>query len=64
VLHEATDRIMDALTLLLADLRDEEPPAVRFDSRRAGVREIGNPNVDRSRRRFRRHTTREDRKRA
>jgi 1-acyl-sn-glycerol-3-phosphate acyltransferase len=64
VLHEATDRIMDALTQLLADLRNEEPPAVRFDSRRAGVREIGNPNVDPSRRRRRRHTTREDRKRA
>lgn len=46
VLHEATDRIMDALTRLLADIRGTEPPAERFDSRRAGVREIGNPYAD------------------
>ena len=51
VLHEASERIMDAVTTLLADLREGEPPAVRFDSRRAGVREIGNPNVDPARRR-------------
>ncbi|HEX6875214.1 MAG TPA: lysophospholipid acyltransferase family protein [Nocardioidaceae bacterium] len=50
VLREATNRIMDALTLLLAELREEEPPAVRFDPRAAGVREIGNPNVDRRKR--------------
>ena len=43
VLREATDRIMDAVTLLLADIREGEPPAVRFDPRAAGVREIGNP---------------------
>ena len=57
VLRVATDRIMDALTVLLADLRGEQPPAERFDSRRAGVREIGNPNVDpaRARRRHHRH---------
>jgi 1-acyl-sn-glycerol-3-phosphate acyltransferase len=65
VLREATDRIMDALTLLLADLRErEEPPATRFDPRAAGVREIGNPNVDPERRRRRGHHGREDRKRA
>lgn len=54
VLREATDRIMDSLTAELADLRGEQPPAVRFDPRIAGVREIGNPNVDpaRSRRRW------------
>ena len=46
VLREATDRIMDALTELLAELRGEEPPATRFDPRAAGVREIGNPNTD------------------
>jgi 1-acyl-sn-glycerol-3-phosphate acyltransferase len=45
VLHEATTRIMDALTAQLAELRGEQPPAVRFDPRTAGVREIGNPNV-------------------
>lgn len=50
VLREATDRIMDALTAQLADLRpDKQPPAVRFDPRKAGVREIGNPNGDRRR---------------
>lgn len=54
VLREATDRIMDALTLLLADLRQETPPPSRFDPRTAGVREIGNPNVDPDRRRFHR----------
>jgi 1-acyl-sn-glycerol-3-phosphate acyltransferase len=63
VLREATDRIMDALTALLADIREETPPTVRFDPRAAGVREIGNPNVDRSRR-WRRHNGRENRKRA
>ena len=42
---------MDAVTTLLADLREGRPPAVRFDSRRAGVHEIGNPNVDPARRR-------------
>lgn len=57
VLREATDRIMDALTVLLAELRGEQPPAVRFDPRTAGVREIGNPNArnDRARRRHLRH---------
>lgn len=50
VLREATDRIMDALTAELADLREGQPPAVRFDPRKAGVREIGNPNGDRRRR--------------
>ena len=50
VLRQATDRIMDALTAQLADLRPgEQPPAVRFDPRKAGVREIGNPNGDRRR---------------
>lgn len=44
VLHEATDRIMAAITALVEDLRGEKAPAERFDPRRAGVREIGNPN--------------------
>ncbi len=55
VLREATDRIMDALTTELVVLRGGEPPAVRFDPRTAGVREIGNPNVDPARTRRRRH---------
>ena len=60
VLREATDRIMDSLTALLAEIRQEEPPATRFDPRAAGVREIGNPNEGPSNRRGRRH----DRKQA
>lgn len=40
----ATDRIMDALTDLVAQLRGIPAPAERFDPRRAGVSEIGNPN--------------------
>jgi 1-acyl-sn-glycerol-3-phosphate acyltransferase len=45
VLHEATDRIMDALTAQLEDIRGGHAPAERFDPKKAGVREIGNPNV-------------------
>ncbi len=44
VLRTATDRIMDAITQLLEDIRGEQAPADRFDPRRAGVRAIGNPN--------------------
>lgn len=44
VLHEATDRIMAAITSLVEDLRDEQAPAVRFDPKASGVVEIGNPN--------------------
>jgi 1-acyl-sn-glycerol-3-phosphate acyltransferase len=44
VLLEATDRIMAAVTELVADLRGETAPAERFDPRAAGVRQIGNPN--------------------
>lgn len=36
VLEEATDRIMLAITMLLAEIRGEMPPAVRFDPRRRG----------------------------
>ena len=39
----ATDRIMAAITALVADIRGEEPPPERFDPRRAGVSQIGNP---------------------
>jgi 1-acyl-sn-glycerol-3-phosphate acyltransferase len=44
ILREATDRIMDAITRLLEEIRGEPAPAVRFDPRAAGVRQIGNPN--------------------
>ncbi len=54
VLREATTRIMDAITTLLEDVRGEAAPAVRFDPRTAGVREIGNPNAPERRRKRRR----------
>lgn len=41
VLHAATDKIMAAITVLVADLRGETPPAQRFDPRSSGVSEIG-----------------------
>jgi 1-acyl-sn-glycerol-3-phosphate acyltransferase len=44
VVQLATDRIMGALTGLVAQIRGEAAPAERFDPRRAGVRPIGNPN--------------------
>ncbi|KQT91188.1 hypothetical protein ASG49_11895 [Marmoricola sp. Leaf446] len=44
VLAEATDRIMAAITALVADLRGEPAPAVRFDPSTAGARVIGNPH--------------------
>lgn len=43
VLHEATDRIMAAITALVEELRGEKAPAVRFDPKASGVVEIGNP---------------------
>ena len=44
VLREATQRIMDAITALLEDIRGRSAPPERFDPRRAGVRLTGNPN--------------------
>lgn len=46
-IRTATERIMDALTGLLAEIRGEEPPAERFDPRRHGVTQIGNPRKKR-----------------
>jgi 1-acyl-sn-glycerol-3-phosphate acyltransferase len=43
VINEATERIMSALTDLVAELRHEVPPAERFDPRKSGVRQTGNP---------------------
>jgi 1-acyl-sn-glycerol-3-phosphate acyltransferase len=51
VLQEATNRIMDDITALLEEIRGEQAPAVRFDPRVAGVKEIGNPNRDKKTRR-------------
>lgn len=44
VLHEATERIMSAITTLVEDLRGEQAPDVRFDPKSSGVTEIGNPH--------------------
>lgn len=58
VLREATERIMDALTELLEDIRGGQAPAERFDARKAGMREIGNPYEVREKRR--RHRDRKE----
>lgn len=44
VVQRATDRIMGALTTLVEEIRGEKAPPERFDPRKAGVRQIGNPN--------------------
>lgn len=54
VLVEATERIMVAITHLLEEIRGEQGPAVRFDPKAAGVREIGNPHEAETHRRRRR----------
>jgi 1-acyl-sn-glycerol-3-phosphate acyltransferase len=51
VLTLATQRIMDAVTDLLAQIRDEEPPTVRYDPREHDRPAIGNPNKLRRQRR-------------
>ena len=43
---EATERIMAAITSLVADLRGETAPAERYDPRVIGARETGNPHVE------------------
>jgi len=45
VLRTATDRIVDAITAQLAELRGELPPATRFDPDQAGVPRTGRPQV-------------------
>ena len=42
-LTEATDRIMAAITSIVEDIRGETAPSERFDPRRAGVAETGDP---------------------
>lgn len=51
VLHEATDRIMAAITALVEDLRGEKAPVERFDPAKAGVKLTGNPHEAKKRRR-------------
>lgn len=41
VLQEATDRIMDAITALTAELRQEEAPAARWDPSKHGQSKTG-----------------------
>lgn len=40
----ATDRIIAAITEIVAELRGEEPPAERYDPKATGVKQIGNPH--------------------
>ena len=42
--QQATDRIMAAITALVEESAARQAPAERFDTRKAGVRETGNPN--------------------
>lgn len=49
IVTETTDRIMSAITDIVAELRGEEAPAKRFDPRKAGVKEIGNPTKKKDR---------------
>jgi 1-acyl-sn-glycerol-3-phosphate acyltransferase len=44
VVARTTERIMAAITTIVAELRGEEPPTARFDPRQAGGHQIGNPN--------------------
>ncbi len=44
VLGEATDRLMDAITALLEQIRGEQAPAERFDTRVAGLPDTGDPH--------------------
>lgn len=45
---EATRRIMRAITDIVEELRGEQAPPDRFDPRKAGVTEIGNPGASKS----------------
>jgi 1-acyl-sn-glycerol-3-phosphate acyltransferase len=49
-LRAATEKVMAAITDLLAELRGEQPPAVRFDMRAQAVPETGNPRKRRPKR--------------
>jgi 1-acyl-sn-glycerol-3-phosphate acyltransferase len=44
VVAETTERIMSAITDIVAELRGEQPPEERFDPRVHGVKPIGNPH--------------------
>jgi len=44
VVAEATARIMAAITAIVEDVRGEVAPVERFDPRKSGISQIGNPN--------------------
>jgi 1-acyl-sn-glycerol-3-phosphate acyltransferase len=44
VTQQATDRIMAAITALVEEVRGGTAPVERFDMKKAGVRETGNPH--------------------
>lgn len=44
VVTETTERIMSAITDIVAEIRGKQPPKERFDPRAKGVKPIGNPN--------------------
>lgn len=44
VVQQATDRIMAAIVALVEEIRGEKAPAERFDMKKSGVRQTGNPN--------------------
>jgi 1-acyl-sn-glycerol-3-phosphate acyltransferase len=44
VIQQATDRIIAAITALVEEVRGETAPAERFDMKKAGVRQTGNPH--------------------
>ena len=44
VVREATEAILDAITDLLADIRQQQPPPTRWDPRTGGAPRYGNPN--------------------
>ena len=50
----AAKRLPAAITSLLEDIRGEQAPSERYDPRKKGVREIGNPHPHTSRAHFRR----------
>ena len=49
VVAQASDRIMAAIVALVEEIRGERAPAERFDVRKAGLRETGNPHPRRTR---------------
>ncbi|GAA4690676.1 lysophospholipid acyltransferase family protein [Nocardioides conyzicola] len=51
VIQQATDRIMATITHLVEEVRGEKAPAERFDMKKLGVQQIGNPTKKKTSRR-------------